>query len=208
MKRGAILMIVCTFLSTHALRASESSTADIHAGHVMPPGGSTLPSRNTAKDVLNATGRHPDWIRIPLGPAEILTFATYPDRADKALAQYERAVNPGASPRGQPSDVDDVTLAEHQKFTDGLADRAVHLVRGERPRLGKMLSVTIVDDDVGGPYSIPPRDVLAKTLRASGVEKGNVWSWCMPSRGRGKVALIWDRSRSRSWSAWCRARRS
>ena len=92
-----------------------------------------------------------------------------PDRADKALAQYERAVNPGASPRGQPSDVDDVTLAEHQKFTDGLADRAVHLVRGERPRLGKMLSVTIVDDDVGGPYSIPPRDVLAKTLRASGV---------------------------------------
>src|ERR1051326_6901783 len=84
MKRAAIVMIVCTFLSTHAMRASESSTADIHAGHVMPPGGSMLPSRDTAKDVLNATGRHPDWIRIPAGPREILTFATYPDRADKA----------------------------------------------------------------------------------------------------------------------------
>ena len=84
MKRAAILMIVCTLLSTHAMRASESSTADIHAGHVMPPGASMLPSRDTAKDVLNASGRHPDWIRIPAGSSEILTFATYPDRADKA----------------------------------------------------------------------------------------------------------------------------
>src|SRR5437667_12557902 len=91
------------------------------------------------------------------------------DRADQALARYARAVNPGASPRSQPSDLDDAMLAEHQKFADGLADRAVHLVRGERPQLGRTFTVTIVDDDVGGPYSIPPRDVLAKTLRASGV---------------------------------------
>ena len=91
-----------------------------------------------------------------------------PDRADKALARYERAANPGASPGGQPNDVDDATLAEHQKFADGLADRAVHLVRGERPQLGETFTVTIVDDDVGGPYSIPPRDVFAKTLAAQG----------------------------------------
>src|SRR5437762_13091512 len=87
MKRAVLLMILCTLLSTHAMRASESSKidgTDIHAGHVMPPGGSMLPSRATAKDVLNATGRHPDWIRIPAGSSEILTFATYPDRADKA----------------------------------------------------------------------------------------------------------------------------
>jgi hypothetical protein len=57
----------------------------------------------------------------------------------------------------------------HQKFADGLADRSLHLVRGERPQLGKTLSVTIVDDDVGGPYSIPPRDVFAKTLAEPGV---------------------------------------
>jgi carboxymethylenebutenolidase len=84
MKRAVMLMIVCTLLSTHAMPASESFTVDIHAGHVMPQGGSMLPSRETAKDVLNTTGRHPEWIRIPVGSSEILAFATYPDRADKA----------------------------------------------------------------------------------------------------------------------------
>src|SRR6266571_1436601 len=85
MKRAVILMILCTSFSTHAMPASESSATDVHAGgHVMPPGSSMLPSRDTARDVLNATGRHPDWLRIPAGSSEILTFATYPDRADKA----------------------------------------------------------------------------------------------------------------------------
>ncbi len=92
-----------------------------------------------------------------------------PDRAEHALRRYGAAVNPGASRRGQPSDLDDAMLAEHQKFADGLADRAVHLVRGERPQLGTTLSITVVDDDVGGPYTIPPRDVFARTLAAQGV---------------------------------------
>ena len=95
------------------------------------------------------------------------------DRAEQALARYEKTVGewggPGAPPRGQPSDLDDAVLGEHQKFADGLVDRAVHLVRGERPQLGKTVSVTIVDDDVGGPYSIPPRDVFHATLKAGGV---------------------------------------
>jgi hypothetical protein len=93
-----------------------------------------------------------------------------PNRAAQALARYETALgNRGAMPRGQPSDLDDAMLAEHRKFADGLADRAVHLVRGERPQLGKMLNVSIVDDDVGGPYSIPPRDVFHATLREAGI---------------------------------------
>src|SRR5919197_750391 len=83
MKRVVMLMMFCAVFSTQAMRASESTT-DVHAGHVMPPGGSMLPSRATAKDVLNMSGRHPDWIRIPAGSSEILTFTTYPDRADKA----------------------------------------------------------------------------------------------------------------------------
>lgn len=94
-----------------------------------------------------------------------------PARAEEALARYEGALGrwggPGARPWGLAT-LDDVELAEHQKFADGLADRAVHLVRGERPQLGKTVSVTIVDDDVGGPYTIPPRDVFAKTLAAQG----------------------------------------
>ncbi len=90
------------------------------------------------------------------------------DRAEHALARYGAAVDPGAWPRGR-STLDEAELAEHRRFADGLADRAVHLVRGERPQLGTTLSITIVDDDVGGPYTIPPRDVCAKTLAAQGV---------------------------------------
>jgi len=114
-----------------------------------------------------------------------------PDRAEQALGRYERAVNPGAS-RAQPSDLDDAMLAEHQRFADGLADRAVHLVRGERPQLGKTLSVTIVDDDVGGPYSIPPRDVFHGELRRGGIRVS-------PGRGPGARHVILVYAEPRSW---------
>jgi len=87
-------------------------------------------------------------------------------RAEEALARYEKSIAGWGT--GDGGRVDDATLAEHQKFADGLADRAVHLVRGERPQLGKALTVTVVDDDVGGPYTIPPRDVFAKTLAGQG----------------------------------------
>jgi beta-glucosidase-like glycosyl hydrolase len=105
-----------------------------------------------------------DWAGV------VKSLETVPaDRAETALARYDATVNPGASPRGQPSDLDEAMLAEHQKFADQLADRAVHLVRSERPQLGKTVSVSIVDDDVGGPYSIPPRDVFHAALRERGV---------------------------------------
>ena len=89
-----------------------------------------------------------------------------PARADDALARYETSVAGWGTRDG--GRVDDATLAEHQKFADGLADRAVHVVRGAAPQLGKTLAVSIVDDDVGGPYLIPPRDVFAKTVAAQG----------------------------------------
>lgn len=92
-----------------------------------------------------------------------------PDRAAQALERYEQALQtwgsltPGASPEGQ-SYLDDATLAEHQRFADGLADRAIHLVRGAAPQVGRAVEIAIVDDDVGGPYTIPPRDVFVKSL--------------------------------------------
>lgn len=84
------------------------------------------------------------------------------DRAQEAVARVEQAAETWGKRNGEP--VDDATLAEHQRFAEGLGDRAVHLVRGEAPRLTAPPAVTIVDDDIGGPYSIPPRDVFAKTL--------------------------------------------
>jgi beta-glucosidase-like glycosyl hydrolase len=86
-------------------------------------------------------------------------------RADEALARYERAVaawGAGAY-QGEPD------LTAHAAFADALADRAVHVVRGEPSRIRVPRSVAVVDDDVGGPYSVGPRDVFAKALQEAGV---------------------------------------
>ena len=110
-------------------------------------------------------------------------------RAEEALARYEQSLNAwGTRDVGR---VDDATLAEHQKFADGLADRAVHMLRGVSPRLAKTLSVLIVDDDVGGPYSIPPRDVFHATLAAGGVSLSPV-----RRPGVSRVVLVYAEPRS------------
>ena len=88
-------------------------------------------------------------------------------RVEEALGRYEKALQ--STEQGARSSLDDATIVEHQKFADGLADRAVHLLRGERPALGTAVSVTIIDDDVGGPYTIPPRDVFMRELRGRGI---------------------------------------
>ncbi len=91
-----LTLITCLFMWTQATPASESPT-DVHHGQAMPPGGSMLPTATTASDVLNATGRHGDWLRIPVGSETLLTFAVYPDRADKApvliISQKDQPIN-------------------------------------------------------------------------------------------------------------------
>ena len=83
-------------------------------------------------------------------------------------------------------------LAEHQKFADGLADRALHLVRGQKPHLGTSIAVATVDDDVGGPYAIPPRDVFQKTLQDLGVRTTRY-----PIAGsRERIVLVYAEPRS------------
>ena len=116
-----------------------------------------------------------------------------PERAAQALERYETAltfVNPGAAARGQQT-LDDSMLTEHQRFADGLADRAVHVMRGEPPPLGKAVSVTIVDDDVGGPYLIPPRDVFARELVGRGVGVPRY-----PEPGTRHIVLVYAEPRS------------
>ena len=115
-------------------------------------------------------------------------------RVEEAVGRYEKALaaaNPGAAPRGQPSPLDDSKLAEHQALADGLADRAVHLLRGELPSLGKSVSVTIVDDDVGGPYTIPPRDVFTRELMGRGVGVPRY-----PEPGTRHIVLVYAEPRS------------
>ena len=110
-------------------------------------------------------------------------------RVEEALGRYEKAI--GSREPGAGSRLDDAALAEHQKFADGLADRAVHMLRGEAPTLGRAISVTIVDDDVGGPYTIPPRDVFAKELMGRGVSVPRY-----PEPGTRHIVLVYAEPRS------------
>ena len=179
-----------------------------------PEGAAAVAAVNAGCDMLLYPTDWPGVVRALDGvPAERVEEAVA--RYDKAL----RAANPGAAPRGQPSPpddaqlaprgqpsppgdaqlaprgqpspLDDAQLAEHQRFADGLADRAVHMLRGEAPRLGKAISVTIVDDDVGGPYTIPPRDVFAKELMGRGVSVPRY-----PEPGTRHIVLVYAEPRS------------
>jgi len=108
-------------------------------------------------------------------------------RADEALAHYEQAAarwDSGAD-QGLPD------LAAHGAFADGLADRAVRLLRGEPPALRAPLAVSIVDDDVGGPYTVGPRDVFHQTLRDAGVQVGQ-----RATRNVERIILVYAEPRS------------
>jgi len=109
-------------------------------------------------------------------------------RADEALARYEAAVatwDAGAD-QGLPD------VAAHGAFADGLADRASHVLRGDVSRIRTPVTVSIVDDDVGGPYAVGPREVFTQTLRDAGVPVGQ--------RATGTVQrLILVYAEPRSW---------
>ena len=112
-------------------------------------------------------------------------------RAEDALARYEQAVSQWGD-LSYRADQGEPDLAAHAAFADGIADRAAHLVRGDAPRIRGPIAVSIVDDDVGGPYTVGPRDVFHATLREAGVHvaKGET--------GKGKrVVLVY--SEPRSW---------
>jgi beta-N-acetylhexosaminidase len=109
-------------------------------------------------------------------------------RADQALARYEAALAAWSSlpDQGAPD------LAAHGTFADGLAERTTHLVRGAAPRLRTPVSVAIVDDDVGGPYSVGPRDAFAQALVAAGVPVA-------PRAGAGASRIVLVYAEPRSW---------
>jgi len=112
------------------------------------------------------------------------------DRAAAAVARYEDSV--GKWGRGEVGLLDEAMLAEHQRFADGLANRSVHLVRGDAPRLSGPFSVFIVDDDVGGPYTIPPRDVFHRVLRENRLP-------ITPGRRPGVSRVVLVYAEPRSW---------
>jgi beta-glucosidase len=107
------------------------------------------------------------------------------ERAEEAIARVEAAGHQWC--RSEDGAVNPQLYIDHQQVADGIADRAVHLVRGEGPRLAAPFSITIVDDDVGGPYSIAPRDVFQKHLGVT------------PGRRPGVSRVILVYAEPRSW---------
>jgi beta-glucosidase len=55
-------------------------------------------------------------------------------------------------------------------WSSQLAERVVHMVRERMPQLPQPWHLTIVDDDIGGPYPAPSRDPLISSLRAGGID--------------------------------------
>jgi beta-glucosidase len=110
------------------------------------------------------------------------------ERAEEAIARVERAGHTWCRPEVS---ISPRMYVDHQQLADGLADRAVHMVRADPPQLAKTLSVTIVDDDVGGPYSIPPRDVFARELVGRGISVPRY-----PEPGTRHVVLVYAEPRS------------
>ncbi len=118
------------------------------------------------------------------GPGGELPMA----RADAALARYAQAVAAwGDLPeQGEPD------LAAHAAFADRLADRALHVVRGAVTRLAAPGAAPVVDDDIGGPYAVGPRDVFHRTLGDAGVRLSTA-----ATRGARRIVLVY--SEPRSW---------
>jgi beta-glucosidase-like glycosyl hydrolase len=110
-------------------------------------------------------------------------------RADAALARYQEAVDAWA--QGPDQGVPDI--AGNGVFADSLAGRVTHMVRGDAPALKAPFAVTIVDDDVGGPYMVGPRDIFHRTLREAGVAIAN--GTREGGRGTG-VVLVYAEPRS------------
>jgi hypothetical protein len=108
-----------------------------------------------------------------------------PARADEALARCERtavAWNRGAD-QGEPD------LQANATFADQLADRVVHFTRGDPPTLRTPLTLVVVDDDLGGPYTVGPRDVLERELRRNGIPVAS-------ANGKTMVVLVYAEPRS------------
>lgn len=103
-------------------------------------------------------------------------------RADDALSRIARLAD-GVS---AGSDVA-LDLSQDEAFADALADMTLHVMRGDALALRAPLEVVVVDDDVGGPYSVGPRDLFAKRLADAGVALG---------KGGSRIVLVYAEPRS------------
>ena len=156
------------------------------------PGGAAVAALAAGNDVL----------LYPNDPAAVIRAldeasgkALDRSRLDDALARVARMAE-GA--QGAPAQAPD--LAEDARFADALADMALHTLRGESLSLAAPLGVTIVDDDVGGPYRVGRRDLFARRLADVGITVRRRGA-TTPARGS-RVVLVYAEPLSWKGRAW------
>ena len=88
------------------------------------------------------------------------------DRLDASLRRYEAALFSASQPAAHPP----VAPAESQAIADRLLQRG--MIRGSKPPLRFPLDLTIIDDDVGGPFPPNPGVLIPAELRAAGAQVG------------------------------------
>ena len=89
---------------------------------------STLPAESAAKNILNTTRRHREWVNLRLGTAVIRAFLVYPQRSDKAPVVIVTGAEQGAS--------DWVRAAADQLAADGFLAAVPDVLSGMGPHGG------------------------------------------------------------------------
>jgi beta-glucosidase-like glycosyl hydrolase len=121
-------------------------------------------------------------------------------RLDDALARIAKLAEGAAT---APAQGREPNAADDAAFADALADMSLHTLRGEALSLAAPLAITTVDDDVGGPYVVGPRDLFQRRLANRGIATAQrgvaargsriVLVYCEPRSWKGR-ALLGQRS--------------
>jgi hypothetical protein len=77
-----------------------------------------------------------------------------------------------------------------------LADRVIHVVHGSPAAMKAPLDIAIIDDDLGGPYPPPSREVLLDSLFDAGWKARRLDTFDPTSRNDSVVALFGE---TRAW---------
>ncbi len=125
-----------------------------------------------------------DLLLYPHDPEAVIELLVAAARSDRGLEEHIASASlrrQQAAHRQRPSQ----SGAGVPEFPDGrgeeLCRRSIKVLRGDLPVLKNGLSIEIVDDDLGGPYPLPPRDAFERELARLGVT---------PSPGGPRVVLV------------------
>lgn len=124
-------------------------------------------------------------VKALLGGCDLLLYPHVPEDAvngvadavqagDRQLAgfaaQSSLRRDQAARRAAEPIAMSDAELASNRARGAQLCRDVIKVLRGEGPVLEGAVEIDIVDDDLGGPYPLPPRDAFERELKRLGAE--------------------------------------